>query len=318
MFLGIYVIIKLGDNMRSNDESLAKLQHFFAADLKLKKSIFNINPSTCKDYPSSYHIVRYMDDTFLELDYICAELKCISSDFFGDGIIASIENYCSNLMNEFIKCGSDIHKLDTFYKNYISGMNSDFVNSVKKNCFGYSINIFPYDTFEMITSVNELLHFMHSYIVNNDKIYESVAISAEKVNDYGYSIRLRGESNELAEAIFKNFPLSLDVGWTDMISLSNHKMIMMVRDRGHALTIQILKQNDQYRIEYFVPKLCNVDMINRLPGVHKVKPEDPGATGVFETKHLLGDLFTFIENVPTDLDIVSYSSVLAEEKCHKR
>lgn len=33
----------------------------------------------------------------------------------------------------------------------------------------------------------------------------------------------------------------------------------MVRDRGHALSIEVTLNKDNARIEYFIPKICNVE-----------------------------------------------------------
>ena len=108
------------------------------------------------------------------------------------------------------------------------------------------------------------------------------------------------------EQIFKMFPNDLDCGWTDMVAINDRKLIIMVRDRGHALTIEVTLNNNIARIEYFIPKLCNIEMINNLPGVNKVNKNSIGATGVIETpiNTLPGVLFDFISKVPTDYDMV--------------
>ena len=80
----------------------------------------------------------------------------------------------------------------------------------------------------------------------------------------------------------------------------------MVRDRGHALSIEITLNNDKARIEYFIPKLWNIDMINKLPGVNKVDNNSVGATGVIEVdkNELPQVLFNFISKVPMDSDMI--------------
>ena len=79
----------------------------------------------------------------------------------------------------------------------------------------------------------------------------------------------------------------------------------MVRDKGHALSIEISLHNDVARIEYFIPKLCNIDMINKLPGINAVNKDSIGATGVVEVPiNILSDaLFDFISKVPMDSDM---------------
>lgn len=49
-----------------------------------------------------------------------------------------------------------------------------------------------------------------------------------------------------------------------MVAISERKLLMMVRDRGHALSIEITLNGQNARLEYFIPKVCNVDMVNNL------------------------------------------------------
>lgn len=59
---------------------------------------------------------------------------------------------------------------------------------------------------------------------------------------------------------------------------------MMVRDKGHVLSIEITYEDKDVVVEYFIPKLCNIDMVNVLPGVIKVNEDVPmnvGTTGRF-------------------------------------
>lgn len=82
---------------------------------------------------------------------------------------------------------------------------------------------------------------------------------------------------------------------------------MMIRDRGHALTIEIDIDGNEVLINYFIPKLCNINMINELPGVYKVKDNEYiGSTGIFKTSvnDLSKTLFKFISMVPTDYDMI--------------
>ena len=104
------------------------------------------------------------------------------------------------------------------------------------------------------------------------------------------------------------FPKNLNVGDTDMVAVDNNKLIMMIRDLGHALTIEITINSDIARVEYFIPKICNANKVNKLPGVEKVS-EDSSApdstTGIteFPISDLPQQLFDFLVKVPTDEDI---------------
>ena len=95
------------------------------------------------------------------------------------------------------------------------------------------------------------------------------------------------------------------------------KILMMVRDRGHALTIDIdTAKKDDILVRYFVPKLCNRDMVEALPGVNKAGISESGATGLFQTsgEELPKALFDFIGKVPTDDYIPDYRHIIAQEE----
>ena len=125
-------------------------------------------------------------------------------------------------------------------------------------------------------------------------------------NNYKYPISLRGIKVPVFEQLLAVFPNDLDVGCTDMVAVNERKLLMMVRDRGHALTIEITLNLQTARIEYFIPKICNVDMVNNLPGINKVNQDSVGATGILEIpiSDLSNTLFSFISKVPMDSDMI--------------
>ena len=80
----------------------------------------------------------------------------------------------------------------------------------------------------------------------------------------------------------------------------------MIRDRGHALSIQIdISDQDNIYVDYYIPKICNIDMVNSLKGVRKVDEHSMFTNGCFQTNinNLNIELFKFISMVPTDLDM---------------
>ena len=291
--------------------NLIKLQHFFEVDNKIKKEMYNNVPPTINGYLDNESICRYTNNLEDSLTYIFSELKCIALDIFnGDFLVLKkIEELENTIKTNFYSCGLDIDKLRNFYKKYISNMDISFIKEVKNKCVGYANSDIPID---MVSSINEMLHLVHSYVLNNENILQSIPKIAEKQNNCDYSITLRGENSKLFNELYEKFPNDLDVGWTDMVTINDKKMLMMVRDRGHALTIEITTNSDKARIEYFIPKLCNIDMINNLEGVNKVNNDSVGTTGVIETdiNNLQKNLFNFISKVPTDNDIVEYKKIL--------
>ena len=288
-----------------DEEKLIKLEHFFEVDVRIKKLMYDVAPSNIK-YFDEYTMRGYRYELRDMLTYIFSELKCIAIDIFGkDSNVFLRIKYLENVIrNNFNICGFDINKFRSFYMNYISNMGIDFINSVKSECIGYSSG--GTRSIEKAVSINEILHFIHSYIVNNDKIIRAIPLLDQKNNKYNYPITLRGIKVPEFEQLFKQFPIDLDVAWTDMVTITENKLIMMVRDRGHALSIEITLNNNRARIEYFIPKLCNIEMINMLPGVNRVSKESIGATGIIDVpiNDLSSSLFDFISKVPTDDDII--------------
>ena len=289
-----------------DNERMIKLQHFFSVDVKIKKELFDIAPQSLDGYMDEESVSKYTDKLNDSLIYIFNELKCVTLDIFGKDshVFKRICLLEKNTMESFYNCGFDINKLKSFYQKYISNMDPAFIDNVKNKCVGYAFS--GTSPIETALSINEILHFIHSYIVNNEKILQSLPLLNEKNNNYNYPISLRGIKNPMFEQIFKMFPNDLDCGWTDMVAINDKKLIIMVRDRGHALTIEVTLNNNIDRIEYFIPKLCNIEMINNLHGVNKVNKNSIGATGVIETpiNTLPGVLFDFISKVPTDSDMV--------------
>lgn len=288
------------------DERIIKLQHFFSVDTRIKKEIYDIAPQSLGEYTDEISVSKYTNELNDSLIYIFSELKCVVLDIFGkDSNVFNRVCYLEKTIKEsFYSCGFDMNKLKLFYQKFISNMELIFIDNVKRECVGYTFG--STTSVEMAVSVNELLHFIHSYVINNDEILQSIPLLNEKKNDYDYPISLRGVKSPVFEQLFNLFPLDLDCGWTDMVVINDKKLIMMVRDRGHALTIDISLNNDMARIEYFIPKLCNIEMINNLPGINKVNENSVGATGVMEVpiNTLPSVLFDFISRVPTDNDMI--------------
>lgn len=289
-----------------NDEKIIKLQHFFSSDFKMKKEMLDVAPMNIGQYYDDDSLIKYVNKLADSLIYMFSELKCIASDIFGcKSNVFNRINYIEQVTkSNFFNCGLDIEKLKRFYQKFISNMELSFINSVKEECVGYTIS--GTQSIECAVSINELLHFIHSYIINNDNILKSIPVIDEKYNKYNYPISLRGVEVPIFKQLFTMFPTNMDCGWTDMVVINEKKLIMMVRDRGHALSIEISLNNNIARIEYFIPKLCNIEMINKLPGVNKVNQNNVGATGVIEVtiNDLPSILFDFISKVPMDSDIV--------------
>lgn len=285
---------------------MVKLQHFFEADVRIKKDMYNVAFQSTNGYIGENSVLEYSNRLSDFLIYVFSELRCIVSDVFGinSSAFSDLEKMEESIKNKFYSCGLDMYKLKRFYIDCIANMDLSFIDLVKERCVGYKIsdtNITSYSK-----TINEFLHYIHSYIVNNNKIIEAMPLINFKINNNKQDVSLRGYNSSYFESLFDNFPLDLDVGVTDMLIINERRMIMMIGDRGHALTTEITINGEEVWVEYFIPKICNVDMVNELPGINRVSEDSKTATGRFSTKkdELPNALFSFISKVPTDLDMV--------------
>lgn len=291
-----------------DNEKIIKLQHFFSVDTKIKKEIYDIAPQSLNGYIDETSISEYTDKLNDSLIYILSELKCVALDVFGkeSSIFNKVCYLEQDIKTNFYSCGFDIEKLKSFYQKYISNMEPSFIDDVKRSYIGYYFGGGGVSPLKKASTINEILHLMHSRIINNEGLLQSIPLLNEKDNQHNNTISLRGIRNPMFEQLFMMFPTDLDCGITDMVIINEKTLIMMVRDRGHALSIEVTLNKDNARIEYFIPKICNVEMVNKIPGVNKVNDDSIGTTGTIEVevKDLPTTLFNFISMVPTDMDIV--------------
>jgi len=290
-----------------DDITINSLQHFFSADMQIKKLMYNICPP--KDYLDESSMVKYVDDTYESLIYIFNELKCISKDILNNdsNILETITNMEKYIKDSFINAGTNLDKLNALYKNFISDMSVNYINDCKKEFFGYKLFRNVNEMLSKANTINEMLHCIHSYVINNDEIFSKILIVASKKNTNDYFISYRGNtSNNIFNSIYFNFPLDLDVGITDIISINENKLLLLIRDRGHALSIEVTLTGNIAKVDYFIPKICSIDKVNSLPGVNMVKDYNLGTTGMFEVdKDVLSQsLYDFISRVPNDKDLL--------------
>ena len=292
------------DNLEN--EKLEALKQFIKIDLEIKNELMKLAPTLTDDFDESTRIA-YVDKVYDSLKDFEYQFQSSLKGFkMGKDVDESIKNFFRKLKENLAIGSFDKGACQTIFQRCFSSMSKRLIENVKENFIGYT----EYGESELIQlinqvgTINELLHICHSYIMNNERILSSITKLGEKKNDYGYPIRLFGERTEISEDLFEKFPLNLDVGWTDIVAIQN-QILMMVRDRGHALTLDIDTSQDKIFVKYFIPKICNEDMIIALPGVDENNLSGNGASGSFECEKqdFLEKLFGFIERVPMDSDI---------------
>ena len=281
------------------------LKKFFKTDMQIKEAMSKLAPSELDNKENG---IEYTDKMYKFFQVTEKQLFSIIQDFrLGQNVSQAVREFFDKNQEKFLKTAYNNPNIQDLYRNQVSNMNEKLIEEVKYSLIGY-VPSRQENLSELISkskTVNELLHVIHSYIVNNENIMESMPIIDSKSNGVsGDKMTLYGEPTELSQKLFNEIPEDLDCGITDIISMQD-RILMMIRDRGHALTIDIDNTDEKGNIlvKYFVPKLCNEEMIKKLPGVGKISPN--GASGMFACKkeELSKDLFGFIDKVPTDADI---------------
>ncbi|MBB1553626.1 MAG: hypothetical protein HG453_005540 [Clostridiales bacterium] len=293
-------------NNLTEQKNLETLKNFIKTDLSIKNDLLELAPNKTDNFDESSKI-NYIDKLYKSLKDLEFDFKSSLKGFnFDDKINESLTEFFNKEKEKLAISNYNNINCNEIYQNNFSDMSKTFIEDVKKTFVGYtSFNENDLNTsIKEAKTINELLHTCHSYIMNNQSILSSITKISEKQNQFKYPISLYGEQTKAAEELFNNFPMDLDVGWTDIISLED-QIFMMVRDRGHALTIDIDTSKNDYLVKYFVPKLCNEEMIKALPGINKDNISQNGASGYFQCKNteFTNKLFSFIEKVPTDNDM---------------
>ena len=158
-------------------------------------------------------------------------------------------------------------------------------------------------------TINEILHTIHSYITQTEFVYENTPNIAEKELKSHSEVALKGVLSPLAKLIYDNLADEVKAGYIDILSVNNKQVFIMARDLGHSLTIDIsLDDNNNVWVKYYIPKLCNMEMIKNLRGVKKIVNIDDiqgWATGDFHCSldEFINQFNEFVLGVPTDSDI---------------
>lgn len=286
------------------NEELKKVQDFFKTDIDVKKEIYDSVPNMV-DMNDIDLKMKYVEDISKKVKEIKSQMLKVKQDFDvpkGE----EISDFFAKIQEKILHFNYNNGDVQSLYMKTFADMDEKLIDEVNEVCVGYT-GIEPSKLFNKCSTINELLHVYHSYVCNNEEIYQSMPKLCEpKKNEAGYPIRLYGVENELARKIFDDFPLDMSCGWTDILSLDD-RVLMMVRDRGHALTIEMQEnENHEITMNYFIPKICNVDMVNQLKGVRKVDDKSSYTKGIINTskENAVGELFQFISGVPMDKDMI--------------
>lgn len=296
------------------NENYEKLDKFFKIDLKIKDLILKTKPNE-KIYDTS-GAIKYVDNLIKELDTIKDYFFWIIDTYSMCPYLKDVINNSFNEYNEkLLNSNYDYDKLTRIYQECILKMTSGLDKELQKNLFGYNINRKEVKSFEKCKTINDYLHAFYFYIVNNEKIFHSMPIIDRKINKDDEPIILFGKENDLSRDLFNKYPVELGTGEVDILSFDDH-LLMMIRDVGHALSVDSTIENDNIRVSYFVPKSCNIEKVNKLKGVTKLDPltsdmfSPTNGEFVCKKEDFTSEMIDFISNVPTDIDAFSKSNFM--------
>lgn len=298
--------------------ALKNLEDFFELDLQIKEKIYKLAPS---ELNNSDDVIKYMDLLYNSLNGLEKKLLEIGLMFdFQDGVIAAISETLNRYRERIAHSNYSANDARLIYNECFAAMTEKTLNMMKENIFGdatiYYIGpdevererklggvVFE-DVILKSTSVNELLHVLHFYIVNNIKLLRDIPSLDSKISEEEEQpIVLRGIPNEIALNIYDSFDTKIDVGQTDIVAVSNDKVLVMVRDRGHALSMEVEVKGDAIGVYYFIPGACkNPQMVSNLKGITNYDGSTRFASGSFLTsKEMIGkDVIGVVEGTPTD------------------
>ena len=285
------------------EEQLKNIKTFFKLNLEIKNLMAKCAPNGTDNYNMDSRM-QYGDKLYFAIE----DIKDLFIKLFNILNINHLSDYVDKLFKgyqeELLSCNYNFKKMKDFYQNCFSNMNPQLVYKIRDTFVGY----YYFNSLESVIgdakTINELLHVLHAYVLNNEHIYQSMPIIQQREILNGSQITLYGNINDTSKKLFNNLPVDLDLGPTDIVSFDN-KIIMMIRDLGHALTIEIDIENENCMVKYFLPKVCNPSMARNLKGVNPIKDNVKFATGQFEcNKEDLGILlYDFLGKVPTDKDM---------------
>ena len=290
------------DENEKEIKNFKKIENFFQIDLIIKNLINNTFPNNA-DRNNPSEIISYaqkLNDTLDRIELLF--LRIVRSFELGSNIEKYIENTFKKYQQQVFECGYNYDILEQTFIKIFASMSPELIRKVNEEIYGYNCFIDLEGILSQSTSITEILHIFHTYVINNENILQSSMVQLEKGNT-----RLYGEKTSIATSIFDSLDNFMADSEKTILSISDNHIIIMLRDFGHATTLDINIDNENAWIEYFIPKVCNYLMVNSLPGIRKIEKgtHNPTAKGMIVVKasDLAHYINNFIKMIPTDDDM---------------
>ena len=293
------------------ENALLKYEKIFKIDLDIKNLLYDLGENNNLTHDG---IIEYADklyDSVAKFKNKFIEL-CQILDM-EEEIFKFIYKFMENVKERIVNTNYTEEDLKSIYNKYFASMSEDVLKEIRKNIYGDAMIYLEeerwllLDIFKSCNSVNELIHLLHFYSINNLDMLREIPVIAYKEEGKG-SISLHGVENDLGRQIYELFDPAVIDAQTDIV-ITKEKILLTIRDRGHALQIETeAKNNQEIGVYYFIPKVLDSTMIKDLKGLNPVKKGDMFAFGSFviEKEKLPLTLYELIKNVPTDTEYMSY------------
>lgn len=152
----------------------------------------------------------------------------------------------------------------------MSNMDFSLVNKINEEIKGYYLFNDYQKLFCECTSINEMIHVLHSYFVNCEDFYNKGPLIHKYEDEHANVITLYGFKSALAEQTFNNLKSAeIDSSILSILSINNNQLLIMARDLGHATTIEITIEDDKAFVNYFIPKIRQLKMVIKEIGLRE-------------------------------------------------
>ena len=285
-------------------EEFNKMVTYMKCDFKIKKLMFDMS---FNEFDNN-NLVSYNDKIFNNLKDIKYYFNKMLSIYGSIDDIQYLDKIFSVYFDKLVLCSGSENKYKIFYEECVSSLSNEVIDLVGTKCIGYSLNMPLSISFGK--SMNEILHIMHQRIINNEYIIQKMPVVDKKILDNGEDVILYGFNSNMGNLIYNSINGDIEVGCIDILSLNEDDVIMMIRNRGHALSVEVEREGTKVYVRYHIPKICNYEMAKRIRGISNLKENSKYANGIFETTidKLGDDMKNFILSVPDDSDMLLYDS----------
>ncbi len=286
------------------EKDILEFELVFLYDVYIKRKLYDSILS--RDINDNNSLIEYQNklvNLIDDMEYKIEKMFLVNFPNNKD-IVHELEIFFINMKKRLYSISITNNNLRYFYLNNFANLDDEIINLSHDTFVGYSF-FDDKDTLNVIRkchTINELLHVAHSLTINNYNLLSKFPSKNKKLEN-NYLIKLHGIENDLSKQIFNILDTNLDTGDIDIFSLSKtNKVIMMIRDKGHATTIEIEDDDDdKLFINYFIPKIINANMVNSLPGVKKIDNNSPYTVGSFYLKKSnILKINKFIDMIPDD------------------